>query len=176
MHLACQMFACHCVNKGPKNEGKKKMYFQSKGLVNLNSKLWQFGYIGFKSSISLLIDTMLKYANSNYKIKSIWKCETLVNYQWWKHPENIETCCAKSMSSCSEAAIAISLSRRVLSVRPPRQYLKTVESETGVLLFDMLWEIEIVASLLSESEEELSVSTWSSGLLPKLVPYALSPY
>lgn len=62
------------------------------------------------------------------------------------------------MSSFSEADTAISLSRRDLSVRPATQYLKTIVSETRHLSFDMLSGGEMVVSLLSEMEEELSVS------------------
>jgi hypothetical protein len=62
------------------------------------------------------------------------------------------------------------LSRRALSDGPPRQYLKTIESEIGFLSLGMLIGSDFVASLFSESDERLSDPPWFTGLPPVFVP------
>lgn len=62
-------------------------------------------------------------------MKTIRPYKSILEYRWWEHPEYRATICAKLSSSCSEAKDTISLSRRHLSVKPPKQYLKMVKSE-----------------------------------------------
>lgn len=84
-----------------------------------------------------------------------------LDYLWCEQPEYKETWCAKSKSSFLEAEFAISLSRRDLSVKPARQYLNMVVSDIGFPVLEVLLGAEFLASMLSESDEELSSSKLS---------------
>ena len=102
--------------------------------------------------------------------------QSIVNYLWWEHPEYRETWFANPEISSSEAVVAISLSKWDLSVKPPRQYLKIVKSETECPLLDTLFKAESLAPVLSESDRELSTSSKFSGLPSKLDPKPFSTW
>lgn len=118
-------------------------------------------------TITFLAITQQEYNEHHNKF---WKKQSIVDYLWWEHPEYRETWFANPEISSSEALVAISLSKRDLSVKPPKQYLKIVKSETECAVFDTLFKAESLAPVLSESDRELSTSSKFSGLASILDP------
>lgn len=105
------------------------------------------------------------FVNSTNRVCNIYIKKNTSDYLWCEHPEYKETWWEKLKSSSLEAVLEISLSRRVFSVKPARQYLKTVASDIGFLLLDVLLRAEFLASGLSESVWESSNSSRLSDLL-----------
>lgn len=103
-------------------------------------------------------------------------CNTLVDYLWCEHPEYNETWWEKSWSSSLEAEVAISLSRRLFSVKPARQYLKMVTSDIAILLLDVLLRVKFLASGFSELEWESSTSSRLLDLPTAFVTKAFSTW